>query len=166
VFNEGRGGHVLRNHQDGRLVAEQSALFTVRPDGTDLRQITPWGIHAGDADWSPDGTRLVFGAQPTHIGNIGDVMVVDADGKHLQDLTQDHGLTGIGNYAAFEYEESINPAWSPDGTKIMFLYASFTQERGWIAGLQTMNPDGSGRQFMGVERIEGHQPDWGTVPPS
>ncbi len=100
VFTEYRGGKELRK---GAYVAEQSALFTVRPDGTDVRQITPWGIHAQDADWSPDGKRLVFGAQPTHIGNIGDVMIADADGGHLKDLTQDHGLTGIGNIKAVRY---------------------------------------------------------------
>jgi len=163
-FTEYRGGHVLRNHRDGALVGEQSALFTVRPDGTGLRQITPWGIHASDADWSPDGKRLVFGAQPTHIGNIGDVMISNADGGHLRDLTQDHGLTGLGNANAGEYEESINPAWSPDGSKIIFLYAHYTADEGFVAGLKTMNPDGSGRAFMGAEPVEGHQPDWGSAP--
>jgi len=164
VFNEYRGGKVLRNHRDGALVAEQAALFTVRTDGTDLRQITPWGIHATDADWSPDGKRLVFGAQPTHIGNIGDVMIADADGGHLKDLTQDHGLTGIGNIKAVQYAESINPAWSPDGSKIIFQSFSFTDKNGFVSGMQTMNPDGSGRAFIGSTPTEGHQPDWGTAP--
>ncbi len=27
-----------------------------------------------------------------------------------------------------------------------------------------MNPDGSGRGFIGAELVEGHQPDWGTAP--
>jgi Tol biopolymer transport system component len=165
VFTEYRGGHVLRNHRDGALVGEQSALFTVRPDGSDLHQITPWGIHASDADWSPDGTRLVFGAQPTHIGNIGDVMIADADGGHLKDLTQDHGFTGPGNDTAVRYAESFNPAWSPDGTKIIFVAFSYTAEDGFVAGLQTMDPDGSERAFVGSEPVEGHQPDWGTAPP-
>ncbi len=161
VFNEYRGGKELRK---GAYVAEQAALFTVRTDGTDLRQITPWGIHATDADWSPDGKRLVFAAQPTHIGNIGDVMIADADGGHLKDLTQDHGLTGIGNIKAVQYAESFNPAWSPDGSKIIFLSFSFTADDGFVAGMQTMNPDGSGRAFLGTEPVEGHQPDWGTAP--
>lgn len=164
VFTEYRGGHVLRNHRDGNLVGEQSALFTVRPDGSGLRQITAWGIHASDADWSPDGKRLVFGAQPTHIGNIGDVMISDADGGHLRDLTQDHGFTGCCNANAVWYEESINPAWSPDGSKVIFLYARYTAEDGFVAGLKTMNPDGSGRAFIGSDPVEGHQPDWGTAP--
>jgi Tol biopolymer transport system component len=163
VFTEYRGGNELRNHMDGRVVAEHSALFTVRPDGTDIRQITPWGIHASDADWSPDGTKLVFGAQPTHKGNIGDVLVSDADGGHIVDLTQDHGATG-GTLSTAWYEESFNPAWSPDGTKIIFAHASFTEEQGFYFGLQVMNADGSGRSWVYDEHTGGHQPDWGTAP--
>ena len=34
------------------------ALFTINTDGTGLRRLTPWGIQAAEADWSPDGTRI------------------------------------------------------------------------------------------------------------
>jgi Tol biopolymer transport system component len=163
VFDQGQGGHLLRNHQDGRLVAEQAALFTVRPDGSDLRQITPWGLHAADADWSPDGQHLVFSGQPTHLGNIGDVLISDADGSHVTDLTQDHGITGIGRDSAVDYSESFNPAWSPDGTTIVFVHAQFTAVDGFHMGLQVMRPDGSGRHWL--SEGEEHQPDWGSAPP-
>ena len=33
---------------------EMAALFTVRGDGTDARQITPWGLDPNDPAWSPD----------------------------------------------------------------------------------------------------------------
>lgn len=161
AFSEYRGGRELRM---GRYVAEQAALFTVRPDGTDLRQVTPWGIHATDADWSPDGTRLVFAAQPTHIGNIGDVGVVNVDGTHLKDLTTDHGFTGPARENSVWYEESFNPAWSPDGTKIAFSHASYRDEDGFWFGLQVMDADGSNRQWAGDGHGEEHQVDWGSVP--
>ena len=162
VFTEYRGGHILRNHRDGSLVGEQSALFTVRIDGGDLRQITPWGIHGQDGDWSPDGTRIVLAGQPTHLGNIGDVLMVNADGSHLVDLTQDHGLTGIGNANSVWYEESFNPAWSPDGSTIVFVHASYAAELGFRMGLQVMNPDGANRAWLSDG--EEHRPNWGTAP--
>jgi Tol biopolymer transport system component len=161
AYGEYRGGNVLRNRFDGRVVAEQAALFTVRADGTNIQRITPWGAHGDDADWSPDGKRIVFGGQPTHSGNIGDILVVDADGQHLTDLTHDHGLTG-GTFDSVWYEESFNGTWSPDGTKIIFVHASFTAENGFRQGLQTMNPDGSGRVW--ISSGEEHQPEWGTAP--
>src|SRR5215204_2940065 len=42
----------------------RSALFTVRVDGGGLKQLTAWGNGAGDADWSPDGNKIVFEAYP------------------------------------------------------------------------------------------------------
>ena len=44
--------------------SEHAALFTVALDGTGLRRLTTFAIHAGDADWSPDGKRIVFEAYP------------------------------------------------------------------------------------------------------
>ena len=41
-----------------------AALFTVGVDGGGLKQLTPWGMGAGDADWSPDGTKIAFEASP------------------------------------------------------------------------------------------------------
>jgi Tol biopolymer transport system component len=164
VFDEYRGGHILTNHRDGSVVGEQAALFTIRPDGTGKRQLIPWGLHGTDADWSPDGKHLVFAGQPTHAGNIGDVMVADADGSHVTDLSEDHGLTGLGqNPDAFQYSESFNPAWSPDGTTIVFVHAEFTTQTDFHFGFQLMNPDGSNRRWLSQD-FE-HQPDWGSVPP-
>jgi len=39
---------------------ELGQLFTVRPDGTGLRQITNVDGAAVSPDWSPDGKRIVF----------------------------------------------------------------------------------------------------------
>jgi Tol biopolymer transport system component len=52
----------------------RSALFTVRVDGGGLKQLTPWGNGAEDADWSPDGKKLVFEAYPDleRVMNLGE----------------------------------------------------------------------------------------------
>lgn len=62
---------------------ERGALFVVNVDGSGLRQVTRFSLGAsgaGDADWSPDGTRLVFetsGAFAT--GGSSDIYVVNAN---------------------------------------------------------------------------------------
>jgi Tol biopolymer transport system component len=89
-----------RNAQLGR-----SALFTVNVDGSGLKQITPWGISIGDADWAPDGKKLVV-----EVDNRchGEIYTVDPDGKHLKNITHNTCHGGI-----------ADPVWSPNGKKIL-----------------------------------------------
>lgn len=162
VFNEVRGGQELTNHRAGWVVGEQSALFLVRPDGTGLHQITGWGLSASAAHWSPDGNRLVFGARPAPTGNIQHVVIANSDGSQLVDLTKDHGVTGT-NEHSFWYEESFNPSWSPDGTKVIYVHTFFRPDQGFTWGLQTINPDGTDLNVLSKAGFE-HRPAWGSAP--
>ena len=141
---------------------EVSALFTVRPDGRDLRQLTPWDIIAGDPDWSPDGRRIVFSARLETHQRIQSLMVVDANGDHRHELTVDDGVTGDG--ADFRYQESFNAGWSPDGKRIIFVRASYTDADGFALDVMTMRPDGSRLSRVATDGTDEHQPDWGTAP--
>jgi Tol biopolymer transport system component len=165
VFTAYRGANFVQNPRQEKLAGFESALFVVRIDATGIHQLTPWGTNALDPDWSPDGTRIVFAGQPPHLGNVGDVLVVDADGRHLQELTHDHGATGFSRSDQSPwYEESFNAVWSPDGTKILFVHASYRPETGFALGLQSMNADGSGRAWVSDGHGFEHQPDWGSAP--
>ena len=77
-------------------------------DGTGLRQITPYGLAAphevASARWSPDGKEII--SETTQ----GRLFVVRPDGVGLSMISLDTGPT---RYFAFE------PAFSPDGTKIV-----------------------------------------------
>jgi TolB protein len=132
----------------------RAALFTVRvADGGGLKQLTPWGDGAGDAHWSPDGTKIVFEASPD-ASSHGDIFTIDADdGQHFTNLT-DNERGGGG---------SSDPVWSADGTKILFLSEHYFSGESGI-GLATMNPDGTDRHFISSNPQEMHQPDWESVP--
>lgn len=97
----------------------RTAVFTVRVDGTDLRQLTPWSMSAGDPDWSPDGRRIVFSTRPLlgYGDGVSDLWTVRPDGSHLERLTSG---TATGPRAT-------QPRWSADGKRI--LYVKVPQDR-------------------------------------
>ena len=120
------------------------AVFTIEPDGTDERQITfpPEGFVDANPDVSPDGTRIAFERVSIDCDCISvEIFVVDTDGSNLTQLT--HNPSGTvcdsGGYC------NDAPAWSPDGTQIVFSRASgeYQQYHGQNVGLWVMNADGS-----------------------
>src|SRR6185369_10067812 len=38
----------------------KSAIYTIRPDGSDLKKLTDGQANDGQAQWSPDGRQIVF----------------------------------------------------------------------------------------------------------
>lgn len=129
----------------GKDLAEKAAVFTVSLDGTHLRRLTTYAIHADDLDWSPAGKGIVFDGYPNP-GAYGHIYVIDTNGRHLRNLTP--GKSG-----------SADPVWSPDGKTILFLDNRVLGGRG-RTGLATMKPDGSAERFISTRNGELHQPDW------
>jgi len=62
-------------------------IYRMRPDGTDLQQITDTPGDEGPGAYSPDGSQIVFSYQPPE-GNR-DVWVMNADGSDRRQLTDD-----------------------------------------------------------------------------
>jgi Tol biopolymer transport system component len=90
-------------------------LFTMRPDGTDVRQIThiaprPGADYPGASRpaWSPDGRTIVFGENDCQIA------LVDADGSNLREVPVEPG-----HRAAVDICEG-DPSFTPDGQSIVY----------------------------------------------
>ncbi|GAA1286160.1 amidohydrolase family protein [Streptomyces javensis] len=118
---------------DGKLLAVCAYrgggfhVWTLRPDGSGLRQRTdgPWDDR-GPA-WSPDGTRIAFaserGGDPV-AGSPYRIWVLEVASGELTRLTGVDGQDGPLQGGAWE---DFDPAWSADGERVLFV-------RGALAG--------------------------------
>jgi Tol biopolymer transport system component len=138
-----------------------SAIFRVGVDGSGLRQLTPWGVQANDADWAPDGTRLVFQSENHHNGNNSDLYLVNADGSGLTRITHNPSTSAFGKGTEPTRELSTDPVWSPDGSTIMFVQVSGLGEA-TVRRLYTIRPDGSALTLVSASFTGVDQPDWGS----
>ncbi|MET9832082.1 amidohydrolase family protein [Streptomyces sp. NPDC006385] len=120
-------------------------LWTLRPDGTGLRQLTdgPWDDR-GPA-WSPDGTRIAFASErggDTVTGAPYRVWVVDVRTGELTRLTGRPAQQGPGQDARWE---DFDPTWSPDGERVLFVRATVTAAGALRAAtVASVAADGSG----------------------
>ncbi|HVF29698.1 MAG TPA: S9 family peptidase [Pyrinomonadaceae bacterium] len=85
------------NKADNRVVTH---IYTVNPDGSNLRQVTAGNSSHSSPRWSPDGKRLAYTTG-------GDIWTMEPDGDDRRQVTR------ISSGAA-------NPVWSPDGKWIAF----------------------------------------------
>ena len=85
-------------------------MYTVRADGSDLRQLTDGPGIGSNPVWSPDGTRLAFHQR---LDGSDSVEVMDAGGGNRMTLaTNAYAQDGCVDWRGL--------AWSPDGTSIIF----------------------------------------------
>ena len=82
---------------DGQVVHITGALEIVDVVSGDVSRIELPGIVPGDADWSPDGTRILFGDHPvSEMGSLAELppkgmYTVSPDGDNLVELDQGTG---------------------------------------------------------------------------
>ena len=138
-----------------RQVDSESAIYVVRPDGTELHRVVEtktYGYFGAEPAWSPDGSRIAY----TNGVNSGfsrygpppgqEVFVVNADGSDERRLTE----------LAPKLVADGSPTWSPDGDQIVF-------RRDATGSLVTMNPDGTCEGAL-TDRNVVAAPSWQKLP--
>ena len=79
-------------------------IYTAKPDGTNLQQLTHAAGYNAEATITRDGKHIVFTS--TRDGDL-DIYTMDADGSNVKQMTHELGYDG-------------GPFWSYDGTKIVY----------------------------------------------
>ena len=133
IFNSARTSPNLKERKT------YDEIFSMKPDGSEVRQITNLKSVATYASVSPDGTRIVFrgsiegpayGWDMSYTTNTlnSEILVMTIDGNDVINLTQSPAFDGW-------------PMWSPDSKKVIF--ASNRSGKPNSGQLYSVNPDGS-----------------------
>jgi TolB protein len=131
------------------FVAQASAVFTAKIDGSSLFQVTQWALNGGNSpDWSPDGRWILFRGEPA-----------DGSGNVYKIRPHGTGLTNLTNGAPNGYHYASS-SFSPDGSKITTARTPGIGPEG-AADVFVMNADGSNLRPVTRTRLWDSGADWG-----
>lgn len=133
---------------DTLAIAGEGNVWRVATDGSGLTKLAP----GGDADWSPDGGRLVF-LWVRGDGQVG-TAIMDADGSNIGFV--DGLVTGEPPGAMISV--GFDPVWAPDGSEIVYIGLQGS-------GIAAIGPDGTGRRTV-FDLTQTYDPDWQPLLPA
>jgi Tol biopolymer transport system component len=130
--------------------SRRTGLFVVAADGSGLRLVTPSGIGALSAQWSPNGDLIAFtSCISSRNCRIPQAWVVHPDGTGLRQVTPP--VNG---------DVFWTPVWSPDSTKLLLDRVDLHSGQ---TSLWTVNTDGSGLSKL-ADTTSHSSYAWGSAP--
>ncbi len=121
----------------GSTRGDNSNIYVMNPDGSDVVNLTPTLSRARDPVWSPSGEQILFASNRE--GEL-DIYLMDADGKNIKPVFEKAGTR-------------YSPTWHPNGVEIAYLdygeWAIYTADKN---GRNTKHIAGTGKT--------GGYPDW------
>ena len=93
-----------------RLDEGNYEIFTIRPDGTDEKQLTSAVGNDAHQGWSPDGEHIVFAS--SRMGFKDEAIYTDAPQPYGEIFVMRFDGTGVVQLTDNQWEEGT-PAWRP-----------------------------------------------------
>lgn len=119
-------------------------IFTARPDGSDLKQLTKTPGYDAETTISRQG-KLVFTSMRD--GDL-DIYTMDRNGKHVKRLTNELGYDG-GPFWSYDGKQIVYRAYHPQSEKEKADYVSLLKQnliRPTVLDIWVMNADGSNKR--------------------
>ncbi len=132
----GLGRIVYQNNRDGNV-----NIYTMKVDGTDIRQVTKGKGGNAEPAWSPDGKWIAY--MSAQSGTMNQIYVISPDGTNQRRVTK----AGV---------DGSHPQWSPDGKQIVF----WAKRNNPKAGIYVINLDGSNERRLSANDVEDATPAW------
>lgn len=113
-------------------------IYTMRPDGSELTNLTDGPAQDSNPFWSPDGSRIAFESDRNGFMQI---FLMNSDGTDVKQVS-----TGEAEhrFETSQHFEASNP-WSPDGSKLLFTERQ-PGEKTWL--LYTIGVDGENKTAL------------------
>jgi Tol biopolymer transport system component len=105
-------------------------IYSINVDGTGKKRLTNSGAFNAEAQFSPDGKRIVYTSTRLKAPPFPVIFTVNEDGNNSKRLTKIQG-------------GDFNPRWTLDGSRIVFLSA-----QSGITRFNVMNADGSNQKLL------------------
>jgi TolB protein len=117
-------------------------IWLADADGTNQRELRDTPYDDGGPDWSPGGKMIAYMSRAA--GPVLEIYTMRADGSDPRRLTWDQGV------------DDIEPAWSPDGSRIIWQ-----QGLGPLSRIMIMNANGSDQSVLvDTPGVADFAPDW------
>jgi len=120
-------------------------IFTAKPDGSDLKQLTSTPGYDAETTITLDGKKLVFTSMRD--GDL-DIYTTDANGKNVRRLTKELGYDG-GPFWSYDGKQIVYRAYHPQTEKDKTDYTDLLKQnliRPSTLEIWVMNADGSNKR--------------------
>src|SRR5215216_2238931 len=114
-------------------------IYVLNVEGSGLTQLTRDSGVNGSPSWSPDGKQIVFASNRDADGESR-IWIMNVDGSNQRILPNSQNANGTGFYGG-------QPAWSPDGTKILFTAYQACGDRAAVS-IYVTNLDGTNSRIL------------------